>query len=482
MESVVNRRNKNKLLIALAVLVALGILGGLFAWYKFFREVPQDPFASSDERFKYGSLGGENEAGIPYWIFIVLPRLFPEYLPGPGGYASLGVAWEQGQELPIGFTKKIVGFPRVANNCAVCHTASYRASEDENPTFVPAGPGHTMDVQSYFRFLTRCAKDPRFNAANLMREIDLVYDLGWVDSLLYRFLIIPIVKQRLVEQGQQFAWMEHPDLPGWSRGRDDPMNLTKYFMLRMDEDGTFGPADMPSIWNLNKYQKGMTMNWDGASYDPRTVLTDSALGIVVKPQRDFEANMQWLEDYLRALPPPKYPFAVNQKLAAAGKPVFERHCAVCHASERTGKPVPIREVGTDRNRLESWNKNAAIEANKTVNRMRVKRTGMVEETLIGYIAVHLDGVWLRAPYLHNGSVPTLRALLTPPNQRPKQFYRGYDVYDQADVGFVTKGPEAQRKGVLFDTTKRANGNQGHNYGTGLSGAQKSALIEYLKTL
>ena len=70
-------------------------------------------------RFKYGSIGAERDAGIPYWIFYVLPRMFPEKLPGPGGYAALGVSWEQGQELPIGFTKKVVGFPRVANNCAV---------------------------------------------------------------------------------------------------------------------------------------------------------------------------------------------------------------------------------------------------------------------------------------------------------------------------------------------------------------------------
>src|SRR5512145_1656032 len=126
-------RKKRKLLRWLVVLVVLGILGGIFAWYKFFREVPQDPFDSAHERFKYGSLGGENEAGIPYWIFIVLPRLFPEYLPGPGGYASLGVAWEEGHEMPIGFTTKVVGFPRVSNNCDECHTEAYRGAENENP-------------------------------------------------------------------------------------------------------------------------------------------------------------------------------------------------------------------------------------------------------------------------------------------------------------------------------------------------------------
>ncbi len=77
-------------------------------------------------RFKYGSIGAERDAGIPYWIFYVLPRMFPDKLPGPGGYAAFGVVWEEGQELPVGFSKKVVGFPRVANNCASCHTTMRR--------------------------------------------------------------------------------------------------------------------------------------------------------------------------------------------------------------------------------------------------------------------------------------------------------------------------------------------------------------------
>jgi len=121
--------------ICLAIVVLLAIGGAMLAWNKFFREEPQPDWVTStpDMRFRYGSIGAEYDSGIPYWIFYVLPRMFPEKLPGPGGYASLGVAWEQGQELPVGFTKKVIGFPRVANNCAACHTASYRKSPNENP-------------------------------------------------------------------------------------------------------------------------------------------------------------------------------------------------------------------------------------------------------------------------------------------------------------------------------------------------------------
>jgi hypothetical protein len=96
----------------------------------------------------------------------------------------------------------------------------------------------------------------------------------------------------------------------------------------------------------------------------------------------------------------------------------------------------------------------------------------------------LDGVWLRAPYLHNGSVPNLRELLEPSSQRTPRFYIGYDVYDFDNVGFVTGGPEAKAAGWLYDTALRGNGNKGHEgreYGTDLDPEQKDALLEYLKT-
>ncbi len=69
----------------------------------------------------------------------------------------------------------------------------------------------------------------------------------------------------------------------------------------------------------------------------------------------------------------------------------------------------------------------------------------------GYAVVPLDGIWLRAPYLHNGSVPSLWALLQPPAHRPKAFLRGHDVYDPVDVGFESrpeKIPQAVQ-GKLF---------------------------------
>jgi hypothetical protein len=129
------------------VVIVVGIVGAIIGYQRGFREYPQPDWvtATPEMRFKYGSIGAEHDAGVPYWIFYVLPRIFPEKLTQdgkviPGGYAALGVPWEQGQELPVGFTKKTIGFPRVANNCAVCHTTSYRVSSEANPVLVVGGP------------------------------------------------------------------------------------------------------------------------------------------------------------------------------------------------------------------------------------------------------------------------------------------------------------------------------------------------------
>lgn len=471
-----------------AALLFLAIPLGYLGYDRFLRDRGAGDFANADERFKYGSIGAEFDAGIPYWIFYVLPRVFPDKLPKPGvGYASFGVVWEEGRELPVGFSKRRIGFDRVANTCASCHVSSYRSKADETPTLVVTGPNHTLDLEAFFRFLVDCAKDPRFNADTLMAEINLAADLDFIDRLAYRYLIIPITRKRLTERESQFQWLYRHDFPEWGRGRDDAMNLTKYFMIRWPMDDSFGPTDMPSVWNLKKYQpeNGHRMNFAGDSHDPYSVVIDSALGLMgaePKDKDDFLGHIDWLVDYLKNKPAPKYPFSIDATRAARGKRVFEANCAACHASSRTGTIVPLAEIDTDRGRIDTWGKQAAIEANQVVSDMGIRRKGLVEAPLTGYVAQFLDGIWLRAPYLHNGSVPSLADLLTPPAQRPKHFWRGYDVYDPARVGFVVQGPAAERAGTPFDTRLRGNGNGGHAFGTALPAQDKTALLEFLKTL
>jgi hypothetical protein len=98
---------------------------------------------------------------------------------------------------------------------------------------------------------------------------------------------------------------------------------------------------------------------------------------------------------------------------------------------------------------------------------------------LAYKARPMDGIWATAPYLHNGSVPTLRDLFTPEASRPKTFYVGSRAFDPTNVGFsTTQGPGT----FPFDTAIPGNSNLGHTWGTSLTPADVDALIEYLKSL
>jgi len=152
--------------------------------------------------------------------------------------------------------------------------------------------------------------------------------------------------------------------------------------------------------------------------------------------------------------------------------------------------IPITEIGTNQDRMYSWSKDAAAEANRRVKQLGIDRPPMVDtQDPYGYVSPPLDGIWLRARYLHNGSVLTLRDLLNPPDERSQTFHRGYDVFDPVNLGFKEPalrpaGPNGQsdQSYSLFDTREKGNGNQGHIYGTQLSVGDKEKLLEYLKTL
>ena len=127
-----------------------------------------------------------------------------------------------------------------------------------------------------------------------------------------------------------------------------------------------------------------------------------------------------------------------------------------------------------------WTQDSVVAYTNLAAPYKWKMTHFVKNE--GWASVALDGIWLRGPYLHNGSVPTLMDLLNPVEQRTKKFYRGYDVIDQAGVGFVSSGPEAEKYGSLLDTSVEGNGNAGHLWGVNLPADQKKALVEYMKTL
>lgn len=107
-----------------------------------------------------------------------------------------------------------------------------------------------------------------------------------------------------------------------------------------------------------------------------------------------------------------------------------------------------------------------------------------------YKARPLNGIWAVAPYLHNGSVPTLEALLSPDDSaRPRTFWMGSRQFDPVNVGYSG----AEIKGAtLFDTSRPGNANSGHRFkdgprghgviGRALSAEERAQIIEFLKSL
>jgi len=170
-----------------------------------------------------------------------------------------------------------------------------------------------------------------------------------------------------------------------------------------------------------------------------------------------------------------------QALIEGWRAVWNQACASCHSIESPliGQVTSVADVGTDPQRLNSFTPELARSMN-TIGEGKPWRFSHFRKT-DGYANMPLDGLWLRAPFLHNGSVPTLRALLYP-DERPAVFYRSYDVYDWTNVGFVATGAEAEASGVRFDTSLKGNSNAGHTYGATLSREQRELLLEYLKTL
>ncbi len=481
------------LIIVIALLVAVGGL----AWYKLFREVPQQLADNSmEEAFKYGSIGAENDQGIPFWIWILMPKMFPEYLPRPGGYAALGFPWERAHVTPVGFSVKTIGFERVAINCAFCHTAAVRRPGEVTPRLYPGAPSHTADILAYERFLFACASDPRFTGGNFVNEIEKVHPLSALDAALYRFILVPQTRKALLEQKKKFEWTR--SRPDWGRGRIDPFNPVKVLTLGVGVGDTIGNSDMEPIWNLGPRVRGnMAFHWDGLNTDVTEVVHSSAIGDGATPKSIPLASLARLEKWLLELQPAKFQtlFPVDQQLAAAGEPIYRQRCANCHSfdGKQTGQVLPltneawggaefpnaVQPLYTDPLRAQMWGPRDAEAYNNYAKGYpwsfsHFRSTG-------GYVNVPLDAIWIRAPYLHNGSVPTLRDLLNAPASRPKAFYSGYDVYDPVSMGFISAGPEAQ-KGYYFDTTQPGNSNQGHLWGTDLAPEQKNALIEYLKTL
>jgi mono/diheme cytochrome c family protein len=459
-------------------------------------------YKDDPEHFKYGSLGSEREFGIPYWIWRALPELFEDKLPDSGaGWKSVGFVFEKGKDLPVGMSqRRYLGFDVVWLNCAFCHAGTVRETPQSEPKVYAAMPANTFDFRAFMRFLFATGEDRRFTPRDILRQIKVIRereglgDLPLIDRLVLRIYGIYYMRERILTLRDRLGFIA--EQPEWGPGRVDTFNpLKAYFNFppeKLAQEERIGTTDFPSIWNQGQREiLKMNLHWDGNNVSLEERNRSAAMGTGITPPTGDRPNLKRVAEWLRNLPANPYPFAIDKDLAAKGAPVYKQYCASCHGAdgkdfrgEFAGQVVPIEKIGTDRRRLDSYTYDVAVNQNMIFAGYGEERFSHFRKTF-GYANAPLDGLWLRAPYLHNGAVPTLRDLLEPSSKRPAKFYRGYDVFDQKKVGFVSDVAEEKgRKYFLYDTAEPGNSNKGHEgkpYGTELSDADKDALVEYLKT-
>ncbi len=268
----------------------------------------------------------------------------------------------------------------------------------------------------------------------------------------------------------------------------DPTDLTFRSTPLYDMYAYPVATDVPPLWNVKK-KHALYYNAIGRGDFSKLVFQASVLGIpdsaaARQAIRGFKDVVAWLQ----TLQPPSYPANIDAPLAAQGKHLFEAHCSKCHGTYETNGVYPNKVVALDVVKTDPLYVHYILSSgivqwyNSSWFAQSEPRSWF--EPLPGYIAPPLDGIWATAPYLHNGSVPTLDALLNS-SSRPTRWQRSgssHD-YDLERVGWkYVEVKKSRKKGWVYDTTLPGYGNQGHTFGDVLTDAQRRAVIEYLKTL
>ncbi|HEY6879283.1 MAG TPA: c-type cytochrome [Polyangiales bacterium] len=255
-----------------------------------------------------------------------------------------------------------------------------------------------------------------------------------------------------------------------------------------------GWVDFPPWW-CTKKKNALYFNGTGRGVKAHHLQLMSFFSVAsVEEASKIEQGFVHVNAWLDTLEAPKFPGEIDRGLATRGKNVFLKTCATCHGTygETDAEDtypnllIPVSDVGTDPNLATNHWMYPAIDWYKESWYARNNDSSF--ERVNGYMAPPLDGIWATAPYFHNGSVPTLDAVIDPA-KRPAIWTtdNSEDDYDLERVGWKDKPGEVQVLTLDFsfgryDTSKSGYSNQGHVYGAALSAGDQRALLEYLKTL
>ena len=262
---------------------------------------------------------------------------------------------------------------------------------------------------------------------------------------------------------------------------------------------------VPALYGYGEKKKvGLFCDGGGDGTNPGwAIAVELTAGQDPENVRKYLPKVEHAEEVISEFLPPRYPFKIDTVRAERGKQTFERNCARCHGSYendaqgfplfKAPKLVPLSIVKTDGDREAMIDEHfiEMVRKNPLADILRDSPTRN------HYFAPRLHAIWARFPYLNNGSVPSLRALLTPSAKRPRAFslrdageeYR----FDAKNLGLTlpAAGGKAERSLLkkaqagtrsIYWVERVGQSNQGHDFYTDLTVSEQDELIEYLKTL
>ena len=207
--------------------------------------------------------------------------------------------------------------------------------------------------------------------------------------------------------------------------------------------------------------------------------------------RGWEEDFREVYEFISSVPSPKYPGSIDDALAARGQQLFVEHCSSCHGTYGAGgmypeQVIPLEEIGTDPVRYQALSADHRKAYGESWFALHGRQDTIAEPG--GYVAPPLDGVWATAPYFHNGSVPTLWHVLNP-DKRPTVWKRSTEATDFEKIGItidetseVPTNLTAEQRREYFDTRAFGKSATGHDFPKRLTESQRTAVLEYLKTL
>jgi mono/diheme cytochrome c family protein len=417
-------------------------------------------------------------------------------------------------------------FPRlrleIANiTCGACHVGVMYDSTGSKTHAAWAGmPNTSIDVGAFSKAVYRGLK-LSYSKELVLATIDSLFpDIDPRERHTIEKYVLPTVERRVKEMA---AGIDAPiPFNTGGPGQANSIAAMRYQLGIMSSDTMSHTAAYSSIPDFANRQMRNVLLYDGGYVipgqrrDARISLDDvtddhllglariaSVFSVAVMGVRLEEAprNIGALDDvmhFIRAYRPPPFPGHIDGPRADEGERIYASRCAACHGTmshddERPrllslpNRLVPVSVIGTDGRR--------AAEADSSIAATLRAGYGHIAtiDSTGAYIAPPLTGIWATAPYLHNGSVPTLWHLMHP-DQRPARFYVGGHSLDLAHVGIAgdvdddgtmryPRGYRPWSTPMLFDTSEPGRDNRGHeSMFAGLSEPDKRALLEYLKRL